>query len=106
MSVPVEERADAGVTLVAIAGGKDIVNPAAMFERLEKTREKYADVVLMHGGGPGVEKIAASWSERNGVHQIVCKPGWDRHDRAAAFRRNDELLNFLPKGVIAFPNTR
>ncbi len=62
-------------------------------------------MVLVHGGGPGVEKIAASWAERNGVHQIVCKPDWDRHGRAAPFRRNDDLLNLLPKGVIAFPGS-
>ena len=92
-------------TLVAIGGGKDIANPAAVIERLDKARAKYADMVLVHGGGPGVEKIAASWAERNGVHQIVCKPDWDRHGRAAPFRRNDELLNLLPKGVIAFPGS-
>ena len=92
-------------TLVAIAGGRDIANPAAVIERLDKVRAKYADMVLVHGGGPGVEKIAAQWAERNGVHQVVCKPDWDRHGRAAPFRRNDELLNLLPKGVIAFPGT-
>ena len=92
-------------TLVAIAGGKDVQDPAAVIARLDKAREKYADMVLVHGGGPGVEKIAASWAERNGVHQIVCKPDWDRHGRAAPFRRNDELLNLLPKGVIAFPGS-
>ena len=92
-------------TLVAIAGGKDIANPAAVIARLDKAREKYADMVLVHGGGPGVEKIAARWAERNGIDQVVCKPDWDRHGRAAPFRRNDELLNLLPKGVIAFPGS-
>ena len=92
-------------TLVAIAGGKDFANPAAVIAYLDKARAKYADIVLVHGGGPGVEKIAAAWAERNGVHQVVCKPDWDRHGRAAPFRRNDELLNLLPKGVIAFPGS-
>ena len=45
----------------------------------------------------GVERIAAQWADRNGVHQIVCKPDWDRHGRAAPFRRNDELLNLQPE---------
>ena len=62
-------------------------------------------MVLVHGGGPGVERIAASWAEKRGVHQVVCKPDWDRHGRAAPFRRNDDLLNLLPKGVIAFPGS-
>jgi len=92
-------------TLVAIAGGKDVADPAAVIRMLDKTRAKHGDMVLVHGGGPGVEKIAASWAERNGVHQVVCKPDWDRHGRAAPFRRNDELLNLLPKGVIAFPGS-
>ena len=92
-------------TLVAIAGGKDVADPAAVIAMLDRTRAKHADMVLVHGGGPGVEKIAARWAERNGVHQVVCKPDWDRHGRAAPFRRNDELLNLLPKGVIAFPGS-
>ncbi len=92
-------------TLVAIAGGKDVQDPAAVIARLDQARAKHADLVLVHGGGPGVEKIAARWAERNGVHQVVCKPDWDRHGRAAPFRRNDELLNLLPKGVIAFPGS-
>ena len=92
-------------TLVAIAGGKDVTDPGAVFDRLDKVRAKYADMVLVHGGGPGVERIAAQWAEKNGVHQVVCKPDWDRHGRAAPFRRNDELLNLLPKGVLVFPGS-
>ena len=92
-------------TLVAIAGGKEVRDPGAVFDRLDKTRAKYDDMVLVHGGGPGVEKVAAQWAERNAVHQVVCKPDWDRHGRAAPFRRNDELLDLLPKGVIAFPGS-
>ena len=65
---------------------------AKVIAHLDKVKAKYADVVLVHGGGPGAEKIAAGWAERNGVHQIVCKPDWDAHGRAAPFRRNDELL--------------
>ena len=90
-------------TLIAVAGGKTVTDPGAVFTRLDKVRAKYADMILVHGGGPGVEKIAAQWAERNGVHQVVCKPDWDRHGRAAPFRRNDDLLDLLPKGVIAFP---
>ena len=92
-------------TLVAIAGGKDVRDPGAVFARLDTTKAKYPDMVLAHGGGPGVEKIAARWAERHGVHQVVCKPDWTAHGRAAPFRRNDELLNLLPKGVIAFPGS-
>ena len=92
-------------TLVAITGGKEVRDPGAIFDRLDKTKAKYDDMVLVHGGGPGVEKVAAQWAERNAVHQVVCKPDWNAHGRAAPFRRNDELLNLLPKGLIAFPGS-
>ena len=92
-------------TLVAIAGGKHVADANAVFARLDQTKAKYADLILVHGGGPGVEKLAAQWAERNGVHQVVCKPDWNAHGRAAPFRRNDELLNLLPKGVLAFPGS-
>ena len=62
-------------------------------------------MVLLHGGSPGVEKIAASWAEARGVDQVVCRPDWNAHGKAAPFRRNDELLNLLPRGVIAFPGS-
>ena len=92
-------------TLVAITGGKEVRDANAVFAQLDRTKAKYEDIVLVHGGGPGVERIAAQWAERNGVHQVVCKPDWNAHGRAAPFRRNDELLNLLPKGVIAFPGS-
>ncbi len=92
-------------TLVAVAGGKQAGNPSAVIGTLDKLKVKYDDVILVHGGGSGVEKIAARWAERNAVHQIICKPDWTAHGRAAPFRRNDDLLNLLPKGLIAFPGS-
>ena len=92
-------------TLVAITGGKDIADADAVWTTLDRAKAKYGDMILLHGGGPGVEKIAASWAEARGVNQVICRPDWNAHGKAAPFRRNDELLNFLPKGVIAFPGS-
>ena len=92
-------------TLVAFTGGKDFDDVTAIWQSLDSIKIKYDDMVLLHGGGPGAEKIAASWAEKNGVHQVVCKPNWDRDGKAAPFRRNDVLLNFLPKGLLAFPGS-
>ena len=92
-------------TLVAVTGGKTVADADAVWTTLDRTKEKHGDMVLLHGGGPGVEKIAASWAEARGVDQVVCRPDWNAHGKAAPFRRNDELLNLLPKGVIAFPGS-
>ena len=92
-------------TLVAVTGGKDVTDADAVWTTLDRAREKYGDMILLHGGGPGIEKIAASWADARGVNQVICRPDWNAHGKAAPFRRNDELLNFLPKGVIAFPGS-
>ena len=92
-------------TLVAVTGGKTVADADTVWTTLDRTKEKHSDMVLLHGGGPGVEKIAASWAEARGVHQVICRPDWNAHGKAAPFRRNDELLNLLPKGVIAFPGS-
>ena len=68
--------------LIAIAGGKNVTNASAVIARLDTAEAKYADIILVHGDGPGVERIAAPWAERNGVHPVVCKPDWNAHARA------------------------
>ena len=92
-------------TLVAVAGSKPVDDANPICAALDQVRGKYKDMVLVHGGGPGAEKIAARWAESRGVHQVVCKPDWNAHGKAAPFRRNDQLLKLLPKGVIGFPGS-
>ena len=78
----------------------------AVILNLDQADAKHPDMVLVHGSGPGVERIAAQWAERNSVHQVVSKPEWRRgYGRTAPFRRNDGLPNLLPKGVIAVPGS-
>ncbi|WP_428098027.1 DUF2493 domain-containing protein [Candidatus Rariloculus sp.] len=92
-------------TLVAVAGSKPVDDANPICSALDQVRSKHKDMVLVHGGGPGAEKIAARWAESKGVHQVVCKPDWNAHGRAAPFRRNDQLLNLMPKGLLAFPGS-
>ena len=72
---------------------------------LDRAREKYPDMALAHGGGDGVDRIAARWAEARGVDQVIARPDWKAHGRAAPFRRNDELLNLLPRGILAYPGS-
>ena len=90
-------------TLVAVAGGREAGNVDAICTALDRVKERHPDMVLVHGGGPGAGHIAARWAESNAVHQVVFRPDWDAHGRAAPFRRNDQLLKLLPTGLVAFP---
>ena len=39
------------------------------------------------------------------VLQIGFAPDWTKHGRAAPFKRKDDMLEILPKGVMHFPAT-
>ena len=92
-------------TLVAVTGGKEVADPGAVWSVLDRTHAKHADMVLVHGGAPGIETVAAKWAEARSVHQLIVRPDWKAHGRAAPFRRNDEMLDLLPKGIVAWPGS-
>ena len=93
-------------TKIAFAGGTEFTDHSAVFNALDRTRAKHPDMVLMHGGSPrGAELIAAKWADAKGVPQVVFRPDWARHGKAAPFKRNDALLEELPIGLIAFPGS-
>ena len=104
-------RADAQVLLpkgtrIAFAGGVDCNDHHRIWAVLDKVHAKHPDMVLLHGGTPrGAEKIAACWADARKVPQVVFKPDWTRHQKAAPFKRNDQLLEALPIGVVVFPGS-
>jgi hypothetical protein len=91
---------------IAFTGGIDFNDHNGIWDRLDKVHAKHPDMVLLHGGSPrGAERIAARWADHRGVAQMVFKPDWARHGKAAPFKRNDQLLDVLPIGVIVFPGS-
>ena len=104
-------RADKEVLLpagpkIAFTGGAEFNDHHAIWDSLDKVHAKHPDMVLLHGGSPkGAERIAASWADNRKVPQIAFKPDWTRHAKAAPFKRNDQMLDALPIGVIVFPGT-
>jgi hypothetical protein len=50
-------------------------------------------------------RIAARWADHRKVPQIAFKPDWARHNKAAPFKRNDQILDVLPIGIIVFPGS-
>ena len=37
--------------------------------------------------------------------QVAFRPDWNRHKKAAPFKRNDQMLEALPVGLVVFPGT-
>jgi hypothetical protein len=91
---------------IAFTGGPDCNDHARIWAVLDRVRAKHPDMVLLHGGSPkGAERIAACWADARTVAQVVFKPDWARHKNAAPFKRNDQMLEMLPLGVIVFPGS-
>lgn len=91
---------------IAFTGGPDCNDHHRIWTALDKVHAKHADMVLLHGGTPtGAERIAACWADARKVPQIAFRPDWNRHHKAAPFKRNDLLLEALPIGVVAFPGS-
>nr|MBW0150804.1 DUF2493 domain-containing protein [Phenylobacterium sp.] len=91
---------------VAFTGGTEFNDHQAIWAALDRVWAKHSDMVLLHGGSPrGAERIAACWAGNRKVAQVAFKPDWTRHAKAAPFKRNDQLLEVLPIGVVVFPGS-
>src|ERR1700730_564900 len=106
-----KRRADAEVLLpagpkIAFTGGLDFNDHRLIWDKLDQVHAKHPDMVLLHGGSPkGAERIATCWADDRKLPQIAFKPNWTKHAKAAPFKRNDQLLDVLPIGVMVFPGT-
>ncbi len=91
---------------VAFTGGYECNDHKAIWAALDRVQAKHPGMVLLHGGSPkGAERIAACWADNRRVPQVAFKPDFTRHKNAAPFKRNDQLLNVLPIGVVVFPGS-
>lgn len=91
---------------VALTGGADYGDHRLIWAKLDQVHAKYPDMVLLHGGSPkGAELIAARWADTRKVTHIAFKPDWNKHSKAAPFKRNDALLDTMPMGVLVCPGT-
>lgn len=91
---------------IAFTGGLEFNDHRLIWDRLDQVRAKHPEMVLLHGGSPkGAERIAARWADHRKVPQIVFKPDWTKHAKAAPFKRNDAMLETLPIGVLVTPGS-
>lgn len=93
-------------TRIAISSGPTFSDARFLCATLDKIRAKFPDMVLLHGAtASGGEKIAVLWAAAVGVPSVAFEPDWERHKRAAPFKRNDAVLEAMPKGLLVLPGT-
>jgi hypothetical protein len=90
---------------IAFSGG-DFNDHRLIWAKLDQVHAKHPDMVLMHGGrrrAPRKDRLPLGRHRK--VPQVAFKPDWTKHAKAAPFKRNDQMLDVLPIGVIIFPGT-
>lgn len=91
---------------IVVSGGLDFNDHGLIWDVLDRVRAKHNEMVLVHGKSPkGAELIASRWADNRKVPQVGFAPDWNRHGRAAPFKRNDAVLEIVPIGAIVFPGT-
>ena len=87
---------------VLVCGGRDLGDR----ELVDRTLAPLGITLLIEGGAPGADTLAAEWAWENGVHTARVNALWERHGRAAGPLRNSAMLSLDPHLVVAFPGGR
>lgn len=92
-------------TRIAVSSGPKYEDVRFIFAVLDKLLAKFPDMVLLHGAtDTGGEHIAVRWAVLRNVPSVPYRPDWSL-GKSAPFKRNDQILEDLPRGVIVFPGT-
>lgn len=93
-------------TRVAFSGGPSCNDHRHIWAALDRIHARHPDMVLLHGATPtGAERAAACWAETRSVPQVAFRPDWNRHKKAAPFKRNDRIIEAMPVGLVVFSGT-
>jgi hypothetical protein len=95
-------------TPLAIAGDRDWLDHAKIFDTLDKIKARFFDLygeplILYHKGDRwGVDTIAAAWAKSRKVAQVTFVPNWRAYGKAAGFKAIDQMLDTpKPLGGVA-----
>lgn len=90
---------------VVFSGGVGCNDVTRIQSVLDKIRAKHPDMVLVHSAkSTGADQIAACWARTNNVPEIGFPlKSTGPNDRSAGFRRNQQMLETNPIGVVVFP---
>ena len=67
-----------------------------IFDALNWARAQWPDMALATTGARGAERLAIRWAQQKGVTLVLARADFDRHQKAAPFRANDDLMALEP----------
>jgi hypothetical protein len=67
-----------------------------IFDALNWARSQWPEMALATTGARGAERLAIRWAQQKGVTLVLARADFDRFQKAAPFRANDELMALEP----------
>lgn len=87
-----------------ICGGRDFTDRATFEDAMSRFVEMWGcPNRIVHGDATGADALAGGWGKRMGIEVIAVPADWQEHGKAAGPIRNEQMLTYAPKRVIAFP---
>ncbi len=87
---------DAVVVFRGVNKATSATDANRIFDALNYALSLHPTMKLATTGNHGAEKLAIKWAEQKGVAHILSRADFDKHNGAAPFRANDDLLALDP----------
>jgi predicted nucleic acid-binding Zn ribbon protein len=84
------------------AAGKWTIDKLQMWQKFDKLKAKYDDLVLILTDETGANREAQTWANKNKIPNVVLTADFTANGKSAAFRRNDEVLHLKPLTLLTF----
>ncbi len=84
---------------VLVCGGRDFEG----YEIAERVLNGIPIGKILHGGATGADAIASMYATEKSIPEIVFPADWTTHGKSAGPRRNQQMIDFNPDIVVAFP---
>lgn len=68
-------RKEQGLTVVVV-GSRELRSRRIVLQAMERAHRHKSIAVLVHGGTPGAEELAAEWALSKGINVIACPADW------------------------------
>jgi len=78
---------------IAIVGSRDYPDLRAVWMFVERLAARRPDAVIISGGAPGVDTVAAVAGRWYGLEVVEHEAEWERLGKMAGFARNSTIVN-------------
>lgn len=86
---------------LVVTGGREYCSISAVRSAFDNLLEK--PKLVIHGGARGADSLCEYVAHELGIPTLCFKADWDLHGKKAGVLRNQEMVEYKPDLLLAFP---